>query len=79
MTKFEYTTFKEKLKTRFYWCYSTQEKQYLSEKGYRYLFRCTHYKTGKFFWVYDISDELMEDVKNWKSQYLEKASEAVIE
>lgn len=80
MTKVEYLKFKEDLKKRFYWCYSSQEKKYLAEKGYKYLFRCTHFETGNFFWVYDISDQLMTDVKIWKSQYQkEKASEAVIE
>lgn len=35
MTNFDYRTFKENLKKRFYWCYSTQEKKYLTEKGYK--------------------------------------------
>lgn len=35
MTKVEYTKFKEDLKKRFYWCYSTGEKKYLTEKGYK--------------------------------------------
>lgn len=56
MTNFDYRTFKEDLKKRFYWCYSTGEKKYLTEKGYKYLFRCTHFETGNFFWVYDVSD-----------------------
>ena len=38
MTNFDYRTFKEDLKKRFYWCYSTGEKKYLTEKGYKVSF-----------------------------------------
>ena len=79
MTNFDYRTFKEDLKKRFYWCYSTGEKKYLTEKGYKYLFRCTHFETGNFFWVYDISDALMEDVRAWREEHKKKVSEQVVE
>lgn len=50
MTREEYVVFRnEVLRERFYWCYSVAERKYLTEKGYKYLFRCTHYKTDKFF------------------------------
>lgn len=78
MTREEYVVFRDEvLRERFYWCYSVAERKYLTEKGYKYLFRCTHYKTDKFFWVFDKTDDLMNDVKIWKDEHKKKVSEAV--
>lgn len=46
-------------------------------KRLKYLFRCTHYKSDKFFWVFDKTDDLMNDVKIWKDEHKKKVSEAV--
>lgn len=78
MTRTEFEVFKnENLLKRFYWCYAIAERKYLTEKGYKYLFRCTHYKSDKFFWVFDKTDDLMKDVKIWKDEHKKKVSEAV--
>lgn len=78
MTREEYVIFRDEvLVKRFYWCYSIAERKYLTEKGYKYLFRCTHYKSDKFFWVFDKTDDLMKDVKIWKDEHKKKVSEAV--
>ena len=80
MTREDFEIFRDEvLAKRFYWCRSVAERKYLTEKGYKYLFKCTHYKTNKFFWVFDLSDELLEDVKVWKSEHRKKVSEAAIE
>lgn len=78
MTREEYVTFRDEvLVKRFYWCHSIAERKYLTEKGYKYLFRCTHYKSEKFFWVFDKTDNLMKDVKIWKDEHKKKVSEAI--
>nr|UVM92956.1 MAG: hypothetical protein [Bacteriophage sp.] len=78
MTRTEFEVFKnENLLKRFYWSYSIAERIFLTKKGYKYLFRCTHYKTGKDFWVFDKTDDLMKDVKIWKDEHKKKVSEAV--
>ncbi len=79
MTREEYITFRdEDLRKRFYWCCSIAEKKHLTKKGYKYLFRCTHFKSGKYFWVFDKTDALMADVKLWKKSK-KKVSDEVIE
>ena len=78
MTREEYVIFRDEvLRERFYWWYSIAERKYLTEKGYKYLFRCTHYKSDKFFWVFDKTDDLMNDAKLWKDEHKKKVSEAV--
>lgn len=83
MTREEFEIYKKELMERFYWCTTRSELHYLiKEKGYKYLFRCTHYKTDKYFWVFDKTEELLKDVEEFhKKKYEEKsetkASEAV--
>lgn len=36
--------FRETLHERFFWTYSTGLKNYLTENGHKFLFRCTHFK-----------------------------------
>ena len=80
MTRTEFEVFKiENLLKRFYWSYSIAERIFLTQKGYKYLFRCTHYKTGKDFWVFDKTDALMDDVRAWREEHKKKVSEDVIE
>lgn len=62
MTREEYEVYRNKLMERFYWCKTKAELLFLTkEKGHKYLFRCTHYKTNKFFWVFDRTGELLRD------------------
>lgn len=83
MTREEFEIYKKELMERFYWCTTRSELHYLiKEKGYKYLFRCTHYKTDKYFWVFDRTEELLKDVEEFhKKKYEEKSktkeSEAV--
>lgn len=83
MTREEFEIYKKELMERFYWCTTRSEKQYLTkEKGYKFLFRCTHFKTDKYFWVFDKTEELLKDVEEFhKKKYEEKSktkeSEAV--
>lgn len=83
MTREEFEIYKKELMERFYWCTTGSELHYLiKEKGYKYLFRCTHYKTDKYFWVFDRTEELLKDVEEFhKKKYEEKSktkeSEAV--
>lgn len=79
MTREEFEIYKKELMKRFYWCTTRAEFHYLTkEKGYKYLFRCTHYKTNKFFWVYDKTDELLKDVADFrKKKSKTKESEAI--
>ena len=83
MTREEYEIYSNELIERFYWCMTKQELSYLiKEKGHKYLFRCTHYKTNKFFWVFDKTDELLKDVDIFHNMSHEesevKESEAVV-
>lgn len=76
MTREEFEIYKAELMERFYWCPTIGEKNFLTkEKGYRFLFRCTHYKTNKYFWVFDKSDELMKDIDEWKSTHKKEKKE----
>ncbi len=83
MTREEFEIYKKELMERFYWCTTRSELHYLiKEKGYKYLFRCTHYKTDKYFWVFDRTEELLKDVeefhkKNYEEKSETKVSEAV--
>ena len=80
MTREEFEIYKERLMERFHWCTTRAELNYLTkEKGYRYLFRCTHYKTNKFFWVFDKTDELLKDVDNFRKLKREKSKAKVSE
>lgn len=75
MTREEFEIYKKELMERFYWCTTRSELHYLiKEKGYKYLFRCTHYKTDKYFWVFDRTEELLKDVEEFhKKKYEEKS------
>lgn len=75
MTREEFEIYKKELMERFYWCTTGSELHYLiKEKGYKYLFRCTHFKTDKYFWVFDRTEELLKDVKEFhKKKYEEKS------
>lgn len=55
------------------------QKEFISQEKDTNLFRCTHYKTGKDFWVFDKTDALMDDVRAWKAEHKKKVSEDVIE
>ena len=77
MTRKEFEIFKEGLMERFYWCTTREELRYLTrEKGYRYLFRCTHFKTGRYFWVFDKTDELLNEAEEFRKKRLEEKSKA---
>lgn len=68
MTREEFEIFKAELQERFYWCYSRQELRYLTkEKHNRFLFRCTHFQSGRWFWVFDKSDSLLKDVEEYRN------------
>ena len=78
MTREEFEIYKKELMERFYWCTTRSELNYLTkEKGYKYLFRCTHYKRkmNKYFWIFDKSDELMKDVGEWKAVHKKEKKE----
>lgn len=81
MTREEFEIYKKELMERFYWCTTRSELHYLiKEKGYKYLFRCTHYKTDKYFWVFDRTKELLKDVEEFhKKKYEEKSETKVSE
>ena len=81
MTREEFEIYKKELMERFYWCTTRSELHYLiKEKGYRYLFRCTHFKTDKYFWVFDRTEELLKDVEEFhKKKYEEKSETKVSE
>ena len=81
MTREEYKIYKKELMERFYWCTTRSELHYLiKEKGYKYLFRCTHFKTDKYFWVFDKTEELLKDVEEFhKKKYEEKSKTKVSE
>lgn len=81
MTREDYKIYKRELMERFYWCTTRSELHYLiKEKGYKYLFRCTHFKTDKYFWVFDRTEELLKDVEEFhKKKYEEKSETKVSE
>ena len=83
MTREEFEIYRNKLMERFYWCTTRAELNYLTkQKGYKYLFRCTHYKTKKFFWVFDKTNELLKEAEEFhkkrrEEKFKAKESEAV--
>ena len=77
MTREEFEIYKKELMERFYWCTTRSELNYLTkEKGYKYLFRCTHYKTNKYFWVFDKTDALLKDAEDFHKAKREEKSKA---
>lgn len=77
MTRAEFKIFKAGLVKRFYWCKTREELHYLTkEKGYKYLFRCTHFKTDKYFWVFDKTDDLLKDADEFHKKSREEKSKA---
>lgn len=77
MTREEFEIYKKELMERFYWCTTRSELHYLiKEKGYKYLFRCTHFKTDKYFWVFDRTEELLKDVEEFHKKKYEEKSKA---
>ena len=79
MTREEFEIYKKELMERFYWCTTRSELHYLiKEKGYKYLFRCTHYKTDKYFWVFDRTEELLKDVEEFRKKKYEEQSETKV-
>lgn len=75
MTRKEFEIFKSELMERFYWCTTRAEMRYLTrEKGYKYLFRCTHFKTNKYFWVFDRTDNLLKDADEFHKNRQEEKS-----
>lgn len=77
MTREEFEIYKETLVERFYWCRLREELKYLTEeKGNRYLFRCTHYKTKKYFWIFDKTASLMKNVAEYQEMKCQKNSES---
>lgn len=83
MTREEFEFYKAELMKRFYWCTTRAEMRYLTrEKGYRFLFRCTHFKTNQYFWVFDKTDELLQEAekfhrKRQEEKYRMKESEII--
>lgn len=76
MTREEFEIYKKELIERFYWCTTRSELHYLiKEKGYKYLFRCIHFKTDKYFWVFDRTEELLKDVKVFHKKKCGEGSE----
>lgn len=76
MTRQEFELYKAQLQERFYWCHSRKMLNFLTkERNNRYLFRCTHFKTGRYFWVFDLSAELMRDVNDFENLQKGKVGE----
>ena len=75
VTREEFEIYKAELMKRFYWCTTRAEMRYLTrEKGYRFLFRCTHFKTNKYFWVFDKTDELLKEAEEFHRKRQEEKS-----
>ena len=51
----------------FNYCYDPYRKQFLDSIGIKYIFKNTHYKTHKIFWVYMKGDELNNALTKWYS------------
>ncbi len=83
MTREEYKIYKRELMKRFYWCTTISEMRYLTrEKGHKFLFRCTRFKTDKYFWVFDRTDDLLKDAdefhkKRHEEKFKAKESEVI--
>ena len=71
MTRHEFEIYRNKLMERFIWIQSKDELKFLKDKGYRYLFRCTHFKTGRYFWVFDKTESIVKDLADFKAEKLE--------
>ena len=67
MTRAEFEIFKSELMERFVCIYSKREFTDLKEKGYRFLYRCTHFKTGRYFWIYDRTDSIVKDIAEFRN------------
>ena len=68
MTRHEFEIYRNELMARFIWVHSKDELNFLKNKGYRYLFRCTHFKTGRYFWVFDKTESIEKDLDDFKEE-----------
>lgn len=77
MTREEFEIYKAELMERFYWCTTISEMRYLTrEKGHKFLFCCTHFKTDKYFWVFARTDDLLKDADEFHKKRHEEKSKA---
>ena len=53
---------------RYFYCYSRPLKEFLSDKGHRYITSSTHPKTDKKFWVFEGTVELNKLLDEWKTR-----------
>jgi len=57
-----------------YYTYDPFKKRFLSDNGIKYIFKNTHYKTNKTFWVYMKGEELTNALNKWYDELKVKQS-----
>lgn len=67
MNRAEYEAFRdENLKQRFYLVYRRDILSHLLDCGYRYLYKAINTQNHRPFWIFDKSDELLDEVQAYK-------------
>lgn len=52
---------------KFYYCYSVELRNFLKEKGFKYLMCAIHPNTKNMFWLYLRDDKLTNVLDEWFS------------
>jgi hypothetical protein len=59
----------QKIKERFYFCYSKPESDYLKERGFFYITKAIHPDSKVTFCMYDQSEQLSQAIKEYREQH----------
>jgi len=51
--------------SKYYRCFSGKLKKYLSENKIKYILRAKDFYTNKTFWLYEINQNLSNNLKEW--------------
>lgn len=54
------------LENKYFYCYSKPLKDFLLNKGLRYILKATHVKTHKQYWVFKSCSEIDNYLHEWR-------------
>lgn len=52
--------------SKYYFCYSRKQNEFLKEKGFRFITGAKHITTNNIFWLYEGTDELNEALGEYR-------------
>jgi hypothetical protein len=52
--------------TKYYYCYSYPQKEFLKKNGLRYIMAAINQSTNKRFWLFESCEELNRLLQEWR-------------